>query len=84
VKELILLRDKAENEDVRVRLDAKIQKLLEGIERTVSVYGLINLRTDGSKVILAQKLEKPGPRGEWDIHRLEPDAEGHLKFISKH
>ena len=84
VKELILLRDKAENEEVKVRLDAKIQKLLEKIERTVSVYGLINLRTDGTKVILAQKLEQPGPRGEWDIYRLEPDAAGHLQFISKH
>jgi beta-lactamase superfamily II metal-dependent hydrolase len=84
VKELILLRDKAENEEVQVRLDAKIQKLLQKIDRTVSVYGLINLRTDGTKVILAQKLEQPAPRGEWDIYRLEPNDQGQLEFASKH
>lgn len=83
VKELILLRDRAENEDVRVRLDQKIEKLLEKIDRTVSVYGLINLRTDGTKVIVAQKLEAPAPRGEWDIYRLEPDAAGRLQYVSK-
>lgn len=83
MKELILLRDRAENEDVRVRLDQKIEKLLEKIDRTVSVYGLINLRTDGTKVIVAQKLEAPAPRGEWDIYRLEPDAAGRLQYVSK-
>ena len=29
-------------------------------DRNVAVYGLITLRTDGEKVILAQKLEVPG------------------------
>jgi beta-lactamase superfamily II metal-dependent hydrolase len=59
--ELLVLRDKAENEADRKRLDDKIRKLLnEKIDRTVTVYGLINLRTDGERVLLAQKLENPG------------------------
>lgn len=84
IRDLFKMREQADDEEVKVRLDGKIQKLLEKIERTVSVYGLINLRTDGKRVVLAQKLEKTSPRGEWDIHRLEPDASGELRYISKH
>ena len=40
-------------------------------ERTVTVYGMINVRTDGEKVIIAQKLEKPASGRNWDIHKLE-------------
>ena len=40
-------------------------------ERVVTVYGMINVRTDGEKAIIAQKLEKPASRKNWDIHRLE-------------
>jgi len=38
--------------------------------RTVTVYGMINVRTDGEKVIIAQKLEKPGSSKNWDIYKL--------------
>ena len=84
IKDLFSLREKTEEEEVRVRLDPKIQKLLEKIERTVTVYGLINLRTDGDRVLLAQKLEKPAPRGGWDIYSLGPDEDGRLKSIPEH
>ena len=40
-------------------------------ERTVTVYGMINLRTDGNKAIIAQKLEKKAKGRGWDIHCLE-------------
>ncbi len=40
-------------------------------ERIVTVYGMINVRTDGEKAIIAQKLEKPGASKSWDIHKLE-------------
>jgi beta-lactamase superfamily II metal-dependent hydrolase len=40
-------------------------------ERLVTVYGMINLRTDGEKVIIAQKLERPASGRNWDIHPLE-------------
>ncbi|MGO4770398.1 ComEC/Rec2 family competence protein [Flavobacterium sp. W22_SRS_FK3] len=39
-------------------------------ERLVTVYGMINVRTDGEKIIIAQKLEAPADRGAWDIHEI--------------
>lgn len=39
-------------------------------ERMVTVYGMINVRTDGERAIIAQKLENAAPRGQWDIHKL--------------
>ena len=47
----------------------------EKLERTVTVYGMINVRTDGEKVIIAQKLEKPASGRNWDIHKLEWNKE---------
>ena len=84
IRELFSLREKAESEEVKARLDKKIEKLLENVDRTVTVYGLINVRTDGERVVIAQKLETPAPRGEWDLHQLEPDANGHLHYVTKH
>lgn len=52
--------------------------------RTVAVYGMIDLRTDGEKVVIAQKLEQAAPRGEWDFYQLEPDKDGVLGYKSKH
>jgi len=50
----------------------KIQKeMQEAKDRNVVVYGMITLRTDGEKVILAQKIEAPRKKSEkWDIHEL--------------
>ncbi len=42
-------------------------------ERVVTVYGMINVRTDGEKVIIAQKLERKAAGRNWDIHKLEWD-----------
>lgn len=39
-------------------------------ERLITVYGMINVRTDGEKVIIAQKLEKPRGDKNWDINKL--------------
>lgn len=40
-------------------------------DRNVVVYGMITLRTNGEKVVLAQKLEVEGGKGnKWDIHEL--------------
>ena len=40
-------------------------------DRNVAVYGMITLRTDGERVILAQKIEAPRKASEkWDIHEL--------------
>lgn len=50
----------------------KIEKEMQGKkDRNVAVYGMITLRTDGEKVVLAQKLEAPaGNDNKWDIHEL--------------
>ena len=76
----------ASTESEREAAQEKLDATLAQLERSVAVYGLINLRTDGVRAILAQKLERPRPttKEEWDVHRLEPDGNGDLQFISKH
>lgn len=44
-------------------------------QRVVTVYGMINLRTDGEKIIIAQKLERKADKRGWDIHKMEWDDE---------
>ncbi len=68
---------------------AKIKKAIDTqlgeIERSITVYGMINLRSDGDKVIIAQKLEKKASNArKWDIHKLKPGPDGRLRYISKH
>lgn len=41
------------------------------MERVVTRYGMINVRSDGERVVIAQKLESDAPRGSWDIHTLQ-------------
>ncbi len=45
------------------------------INSYLTKYGMINLRTDGQTMIIAQKLESPASYGKWDIHRLEYSEE---------
>jgi beta-lactamase superfamily II metal-dependent hydrolase len=55
------------------------------IERSIAVYGMINVRTDGEKILIAYKLERPGSgHREFDIHLLAPDASGDLAYVSEH
>ena len=87
VRILIDLRNEAlENGDdaKAAQLKAKLDKLLDTIERTVTVYGLINLRTDGQRAVLGYRLEQAATRGEWDLYPLEPDEHGRLHYVSKH
>lgn len=68
------------------QLQAQFEKLVNRLERSVAVYGAINLRTDGHKVLFAQKLERPrSARTKWDLYCLEPQGEGGpLRYVSKH
>jgi len=86
ITRLSVLRDKEEDEDKRAALEDMIERQQdERLERIVTVYGMINLRTDGERVVLAQKLEQRGSGGrEWDIHLLEPNADGHLQYVPEH
>jgi hypothetical protein len=80
-EELDLAATESKKRAVRKRLDKELRKL----ERSIAVYGMINLRTDGKRVILAQKLERPRSKAEkWDIHQMKPGADGRLRYVSKH
>ncbi len=52
------------------------------INSFLTKYGMINLRTDGQIMIIAQKLERPASYGKWDIHRLEySEKSGRFELI---
>ncbi len=86
IAKLIQERVDARTDAEREAAQAAIVAALARLERSVAVYGLINLRTDGRKVLLAQKLERPRAqsREEWDVHLLEPDPTGALHYRSRH
>jgi hypothetical protein len=56
------------------KLKSELDKTNETVlNRAVAVYGAINLRTDGKKLLMCQKLEKKNTQSEeWDIYLLEP------------
>lgn len=80
------LKDKivlaADDSRLRSKLEAEFNQLVECIDRSVAVYGAIQLRSDGHRVVMAQKLERPRGREKWDVYRLEPAGEGPLRFVS--
>jgi hypothetical protein len=58
----------ATSERAKRKLEKEMQ---EKKDSNVAVYGMITLRTDGEKVVVAQKFEIPGGNGKkWDIHEL--------------
>lgn len=87
IQELQVKIDAAEGAE-KAALQEKFTKLLATIERSVSVYGMITLRTDGTKVLLAQRLEERRSIGnslaDFDTYQLEPDHNGVLQYTSKH
>ncbi len=63
----------------------KYENILAQIDRSVSVFGAINMRTDGDKAIFAYKIERPrSKKSQWDIYKFERDSAGDLQFVSKH
>ncbi|MEH6828871.1 ComEC/Rec2 family competence protein [Parasphingorhabdus sp.] len=76
-----ILADPGASPLAKTNAEAKIQKALEKIERSVANYGMINLRTDGKNILLAQRLEtERSKKQRWDIHLLEPDQNKRLKY----
>lgn len=53
------------------KLKKDIVKLNKDINSYQTKYGMINVRTNGEKMIVAQKLEIPASYGKWDIHELK-------------
>jgi beta-lactamase superfamily II metal-dependent hydrolase len=84
VSQLVALLNAAKDDEQRTKLAADIDAAVD-LDRSVAVYGMINVRTDGDRVIIAQKLEQPRSfTGEkWDIHKLIPGKDG-LEYDSKH
>lgn len=76
--------DAGATDEEKRKAEENIQKALQVIERSVANYGMINLRTDGGNVLVAQRLEKArSKKARWDIHLLEADQNGRLKYKTK-
>lgn len=63
----------AETEDelAQSQIFEEIKAQKKNLERAVAVYGLINLRTDGHRLVMAQKLERSSGSKKWDVHCFE-------------
>ncbi|MDG5998076.1 MAG: hypothetical protein DCC43_12595 [Candidatus Brocadia sp.] len=63
----------------------KFDEATANLDRSVAVFGAINLRTDGRKVVMAYKLEQSTPSKGWDIYQMEPiGINGPLGYQSKY
>ncbi len=60
----------------------KITEVNIKINSFLTKYGMINVRTDGNKMIIAQKLERKATYGKWDIHKMEY-SQDEKRFVSK-
>jgi beta-lactamase superfamily II metal-dependent hydrolase len=85
VKHTYILHQRHEKAVKEDRETEFIEGLIQELGRSVAVYGMITLRTDGQQVLIAQKLEQPGSGGrKWELHLLSPDEAGRLQYESKH
>ena len=76
------------NPDKRAELVKQIDEQKERVTtRNVTVYGSINLRSDGDKAVVAYKLEKQRKMGrklaEWDVYPLERVGGGPLVYTKQ-
>jgi len=71
-------RKEAPSQAAKDEITKEINSIKAKIERNIAVYGMINVRTDGKKVVIAQKKEQKG--AGFIIHKLEPNAQGELEF----
>ena len=71
---------------IRKRSKKQLKEILDNVlQRSVATYGMITMRTDGKRVVMAQRLEKPrSKKSKWDIHRLVPNGSEGLAYESKH
>jgi len=73
-------RDEATTDDAREKAQAALEKMERTVfARGVEVYGAINLRSDGTRIVMAYRKEKL--RAGWDLYCLEPDDDGVLTFV---
>ncbi len=55
-------------------LDEKTTNIQKDINSFLTRFGMINLRSDGNRMIIAQKYERDAPTGKWDIQEMEFDV----------
>lgn len=84
LKELSQTIADAETPARRAAAEKKFDAVTAKLDRSVAVYGAINLRSDGERVVLAYMLERSKPSKKWDLYRLEPIGKtGSLGYTSK-
>ena len=75
----------AKTEKAKQKAQKALDNLIGKIERSIAVYGAINLRTDGNDIIIAQKIESPRRKDKkWDIYVLKRRQNGRLQYDSKY
>ena len=87
IEKIAATTDESKRKDLIKKRDDLLDELAK---RNVTVYGAINLRTDGDRVVLAYMLEKPreGKSNDkktltrWDIYRIERVGNGPLVYVS--
>ncbi len=80
-KETAILNDPAATAAQKEAAEGRLDKHLTVIQRSVANYGMINVRTDGDRVIIAQRLERPRSKSKrWDIYQFESDQRGRLHY----
>ena len=78
-KNRLKLKNAADPEKPAIRAAIKadkdrLKKVDMDINSNLTKYGMINVRTDGNVMIIAQKLEVKARYGKWDIHKLHYDS----------
>ena len=80
--ELTIINDPASSATAKERAEEKLEKHLSVIQRSVANYGMINVLTDGTRMVVAQRLERKRSKSKrWDIYRFEPDGRGRLHYV---
>ena len=60
------------------RLEAELKVAIETIQEAIVEVGIVILRTDGERILLASKGD---PQGRWRIYRFERGADGELAQV---
>lgn len=81
-KEFLIINDANATDTQKKKADTRLNKHLLVIQRSVANYGMINVRTDGNRVIIVQRLERKRSKAKrWDIYRFESNENGILHFV---
>ncbi|MFC1536728.1 ComEC/Rec2 family competence protein [Pseudomonadota bacterium] len=81
-RESTIINDASATDAQKKAASKRLDKHLNIIERSVANYGMINVRTDGERLIIAQRLERERSKStRWDIYLFETDERGYLHYV---